>query len=59
MNEREIADWEREIKHAKKMQEQLRDKNKIEKANALMASLQNPKKYMTYEIKDDNNEIDD
>ena len=57
MNEREIADWEREIKHAQKMQEQLRDKKKIEKANALMASLQNPKKYMTYEVKDNDNEI--
>ncbi len=57
MNEREIADWEREIKHAQKMQEQLRDKKKIEKANALMASLQNSKKYMTYEVKDNDNEI--
>lgn len=57
MTEHEIADWEREIKHAEKMQEQLRDKKKIEKANALMASLQNPKKYMTYEVKDNDNEI--
>ena len=57
MTEREIADWEREIKHAEKMQEQLRDKKKIEKANALMASLQNPKIYMTYQVKDNDNEI--
>ena len=57
MNEREIADWEREIKHAKVMQEQRRDTKKIEKANALMASLQDPKKYMTYEVKDNDNEI--
>ena len=26
MNEREIADWEREIKHAQKMQEQRKSK---------------------------------
>lgn len=57
MTEQEIADWEREIRHAQKMQEQLRDKKKIKKANALMVSLQNPKKYMTYTVKDDNNEI--
>ena len=57
MNEREIADWEREIKHAEKMQEQLRDKKKIKKVNAIMASLQTLKKYKTYEVKDNDNEI--
>lgn len=57
MTEQEIQAWERELNHAEKMQEQLRDKKKIEKANALMASLQNPKKYMTYEVKDNENEI--
>ena len=57
MTEREIADWEREIKHAEKMQEQLRDKKKIKKVNAIMASLQTLKKYKTYEVKDNDNEI--
>ena len=57
MDELDIAAWEREIEHAEKMQEQLRDKKKIEQANALMASPQNPKKYMTYEVKDNDNEI--
>lgn len=56
MNESDIAAWERELNHAEKMQEQLRDKKKIEKANALMASLQNPKKYMTYEVEDNDND---
>ena len=57
MNKLDMAAWERELNHAEKMQEQLRDERKIEKANALMASLQGPKKYMTYRVKDNDNEI--
>ncbi len=44
MNEREIADWEREIKHAEKMQEQRKSKSAEIQINV-------------YELEDNNNEI--
>ena len=49
MTEREIADWEREIKHAKKMQEQRKTKTVTFAGGK------------TYEIKvkDNDNEIND
>lgn len=49
MNEREIADWEREIKHAEKMQEQRKTKTVTFAGGK------------TYEIKakESNNEIND
>ena len=44
MTEREIADWEREIKHAEKMQEQRKSKSTEIQINA-------------YELEDNDNEI--
>ena len=44
MTEREIADWEREIKHAEKMQEQLASKSAEMQINV-------------YELEDNDNEI--
>lgn len=44
MTEREIADWEREIRHAKVMQEQRKSKSAEMQINV-------------YEVKDNDNEI--
>ena len=44
MTEREIADWEREIKHAEKMQEQRKNKSAEMQINV-------------YELEDKDNEI--
>ena len=46
MTEREIADWEREIKHAEKMQEQRKSKSAEIQINV-------------YELEDSDNEIND
>ena len=58
MTEREIADWEREIKHAEKMQEQRKSKHV---GWGLKASEFNPIAIIpfgdTYEVKDNENEI--
>ena len=53
MTEREIADWEREIKHAEKMQEQRKSKREgWDDKTELTYTTQ----IFGYEIKDDNNE---
>ena len=44
MTEREIADWEREIRHAERMQEQRKSKSAEIQINV-------------YEVKDNDNEI--
>ena len=51
MNEREIADWEREIKHAKKMQEQRAGKQRLD---VIKATYDIPKN--TYTVKDNDND---
>ena len=57
MNEREIADWEREIKHAEKMQEQRASKqrnkhvvNSLLKTMVERGLIKKPKKEVKNEI---------
>ena len=62
MTEREIADWEREIKRAEKMQEQLRAKQNKPKTITFAGghSYEVPENVYTneiYEVKDNDNEI--
>jgi len=52
MNEREIADWEREIKHAERMQEQRASKQRLDVIRAIYDIPKN-----TYTVKDNENEI--
>ena len=51
MNEREIADWEREIRHAKKMQEQRASKQRLD---IIKATYDIPKNTCT--VKDNDND---
>ena len=51
MTEQEISDWEREIKHAAKMQEQREGKQRLD---IIRATYDVPRN--TYSIKDDSNE---
>lgn len=52
MTEREIADWEREIRHAEKMQEQRKSKQCINVIKVTYSIRKN-----TYTAKDNDNEI--
>ena len=52
MNECEIANWEREIRHAEKMQEQRASKQRLD---VIKATYDVPKN--TYTVKDNDNEI--
>ena len=52
MTEREIADWEREIRHAKVMQEQRASKQRLD---VIKVTYDIPKN--TYTVKDNDNEI--
>ena len=54
MTEREIADWEREIKHAEKMQEQRKTKT-ITFAGGHTYEVPET----NYQVKDNDNEIND
>ena len=57
MNESDIADWEREIKHAQNMQEQRKSKRDgwDGKDPVIKATITIP--FNTYSIKDNDNEI--
>lgn len=52
MTESEIADWEREINHAERMQEQRASKQRLD---VIRATYDVPKN--TYTVKDNENEI--
>lgn len=62
MTEQEIRDWEREIRHAEKMQEQLRAKQNKSKTITFAGghSYEIPKNVYSneiYQVKDNDNEI--
>ncbi len=62
MTEREIADWEREIRHAEKMQEQLRAKQNKSKTITFAGghSYEVPENVYSkeiFQVKDNDNEI--
>ena len=55
MNEHEIADWEREIKHAQEIQKQRKDKEIKRKLKLLDDAIN----HFNNEAKDNDNEIND
>ena len=55
MNEREIADWEREIKHAQEVQKQRKDREIKRKLKLLDGAINHFNNEV--EVKDNDNEI--
>ena len=53
MNEREIADWEREIRHAQEVQKQRKDREIKRKLKLLDGAIN----HFNNEVKDNDNEI--